>query len=524
MGHSGRKVCDLDQLLAIRERARAEGRRVVHAHGCFDIVHPGHIHYLQFARVQGDLLIVSISADPQVNKGVNRPLIPEDLRAGSLAALECVDHVYVNPHPTAVELLERLRPDVYVKGREYERNADPRFLAEREAVQRHGGRVVFSSGDVIYSSTALIGGMGGMAAFNSEKTRRYLSQYGLTSPALLGLVDRFAGKKIVVVGDYILDRYHFCEASAVAAEAPMMNLRQIRSEDYDGGAGVIASHLAGMGASPVLVTGLAEDEASAGVEERLSARGVNVMAVRTHRRIPLKRRYLADMTKVMKVDEGDSGAHEANSERAVYEGIMAAADGAAAVVFADFGYGLLSRGLLEKVLPELRKRVGVITADVSGMRSDLLAFRGVDLLCPTEREMREALHEFSSGINAVVCGLLEKTGAKQAMVTLGKQGLLVFDQHSEAGPGEAWERRLRSEYLPTLTDRAIDPLGCGDALLAGASLALAAGGSVQAAAYVGSVAAAFEAQQVGNQPITLEALLSGMSCSEEEQPGWRLAS
>ncbi|HSI37160.1 MAG TPA: PfkB family carbohydrate kinase, partial [Tepidisphaeraceae bacterium] len=115
-------------------------------------------------------------------------------------------------------------------------------------------------------------------------------------------------------------------------------------------------------------------------------------------------------------------------------------------------------------------------------------------------------------------------GAKQAMVTLGKQGLLVFDQHSEAGPGEAWERRLRSEYLPALTDRAIDPLGCGDALLAGASLALAAGGSVHAAAYVGSVAAAFEAQQVGNQPITLEALLSGMSCSEDEQPGWRLAS
>src|SRR5438034_4378460 len=105
------KVCSLDALLRHRDAARAAGRTVVHCHGCFDIVHPGHIHYLQFARSLGDLLVVTVSADPQVNKGVNRPLIPDDLRAASLAALECVDIVYVNPHPTAVEILDALKPD-----------------------------------------------------------------------------------------------------------------------------------------------------------------------------------------------------------------------------------------------------------------------------------------------------------------------------------------------------------------------------------------------------------------------------
>src|SRR6478752_7567244 len=116
------KVCSLKRLLEHRAEARGAGRRVVQCHGCFDIVHPGHIQYLQFARSQGDVLVVSVSADPQVNKGADRPLIPDDLRAESLAALECVDYVYVNPHPTAVELLAELRPDVYVKGREYMRN------------------------------------------------------------------------------------------------------------------------------------------------------------------------------------------------------------------------------------------------------------------------------------------------------------------------------------------------------------------------------------------------------------------
>src|SRR5687768_2933955 len=190
-----RKINSLAQLLALREEARSAGRTVVHCHGCFDIVHPGHIHHLQFARSLGDLLVVSVSADTHVNKGVNRPLIPDDLRASSLAALECVDWVYVNPDPTAVELLEQLRPDVYVKGREYERSNDPRFHAERDAVSRHGGRVVFSGADVVYSSTALIGTLGGGGEsadpFRQEKLARYRERHGLSDFNLQTLVRQF---------------------------------------------------------------------------------------------------------------------------------------------------------------------------------------------------------------------------------------------------------------------------------------------------------------------------------------------
>src|SRR5689334_25302346 len=107
-----RKIYAVDRIRALREAARAAGQTVVHCHGCFDIVHPGHIQHLQYARSLGDALVVSVSADTHVNKGVNRPLIPDDLRAASLAALECVDAVYINPDPTAVELLETLRPDI----------------------------------------------------------------------------------------------------------------------------------------------------------------------------------------------------------------------------------------------------------------------------------------------------------------------------------------------------------------------------------------------------------------------------
>lgn len=504
---TNRKTLSLEALLAVREQARAAGRTVVHCHGCFDIVHPGHIAHLQFARSLGDVLVVSVSADSQVNKGADRPLIPQELRAGSLAALECVDAVHVNADPMAVGLLGRLRPDVYVKGREYEASGDPRFLAERDAVTTHGGRVVFSSGEVVYSSTALVGRIKANDPrsedrFNDEKVTRFRDRYGLGQADLHRLLAAGRGRRVVVVGDYMVDRYHFCHATGVAGEAPMMSLRAMQQKDYDGAAGVIALHLAGLGASPTLVTCSADDDLAAAAESRLRAAGASVRAVPARRSTICKHRYLADQTKLFKVDDGAPLPADSRVDERLADELLAAADGADAVIFADFGYGTITGGLLDRVLPDLRRTVPVLSADVSGRQSNLTRFRDFDLLCPTEREVREIQHDFASGLGAVVWNLLKQTRARQAIITLGKQGLVTFDR--DGLPAGA---RLRSEHLPTLTHDCVDALGAGDALLAAATLTLAAGGSLQAAAFVGSLAAAIEVRQIGNEPVTANQIL-----------------
>jgi rfaE bifunctional protein kinase chain/domain/rfaE bifunctional protein nucleotidyltransferase chain/domain len=523
---SNGKINTLDQLLSLRAEARRQARTVVHCHGCFDIVHPGHIAYLQFARRQGDILLVSLTADRQVNKGADRPLIPQDLRAEALAALECVDWVYVNPDPTAVDLLEAVQPDFYVKGREYESNSDPRFLAERDTVTRHGGRVLFSSGEVIYSSTALIGVMdanGAAGALQQEKIRRFRSKFELDDGVLWNLRGRFAGKKVLVIGDYILDRYHHCDANSIAAEGPMMSLRRRASEEFDGGAAVIALHLAGLGASAVLLSALTQHDESRQVEMRLGQSGVMVDCLKQRRQLVSKSRYLAEGSKLFKVDEGEIEPLDSRSEAELAEKILGQARGADAVIFADFGYGAITGGLMDRIATNLRQQVPILCADVSGMGSNLLRFKEMDLLCPTERETRQAMNDFSSGLNAAAWALLTKTGARQAIITLGKQGLIAFDQHVATRPGESWERHLRGEHLPALCSRgrAVDPLGCGDALLATATLTLAAGGSLHAAAYLGSLAAALEAEQSGNRPITSDQLLSRL---QPPMPAVRLAS
>ncbi|MGD0462361.1 MAG: PfkB family carbohydrate kinase [Tepidisphaeraceae bacterium] len=517
---ANQKICNLERLTALRRKARGAGRVVVHCHGCFDIIHPGHIQHLQYAKSLGDELVVTVSADSQVGKGVDRPLIPDDLRAVSLAALECVDWVHVNSHPSAVELLEQLQPDIYVKGKEYEQNHDPRFLAERQMVAKHGGRVVFSSGDVVYSSTALIHALEDREAFTDEKVLRFREKFDLSGRSLGLLLQKFRGQKVVVVGDYILDRYHFCDASGIAGEGPMIALRQLQSQDFDGGAAVIALHLAGLGASATLVTALGGDQESHQTEMRLKARGLAVESSGHRRHLVAKSRYLADQTKLFKVDQGAIDPIDSQAAGDLGEKILAAAQDAAAVVFADFGYGLITQSLLERIMPSLRKTVPILTADVSGRQSSLLWFKSVDLLCPTEREMRETLHDFSSGLGAAVWRLLSETGARQAIITLGKQGLVTFSPPQRSG--DAPLGRLASEYLPALSNRVVDPLGCGDALLATASLTLACGGSLHAAAYLGSVAAALEIQQSGNHPLTSDKLAGALN--DRSAAAARLAS
>ncbi len=497
-----RKVVSLEQLLELRAEAQRRGRSVVHCHGCFDIVHPGHIHHLEYARSLGDMLIVSVSADPHVNKGVNRPLIPDDLRARSLAALECVDAVYLNDHPTAVELLEQLRPDVFVKGREYEKSVDPRFMRERSAVESAGGRVVFTGGEVVYSSTALIHAMETTARFDDEKLRRLIERHELSPARLASMVDGFAGMKVVVVGDYILDRYHFCEALGIAGEAPVMSLRSVRRSEYDGGAGVIARHLAGLGCRPTLVSLWAEDDLSAAAEHRLKEAGVELRGLSTRRSTVVKERYLVEESKVMRVEEGAPVPMDSRQQRQFVETLLEATGDAAAVIFADFGYGCVSEALIEASFPVLRAAGKFIAADVSGAQASLLKFKGADLLTPTEREARGAIGDTTSGLGAVVAELMRRCESREAMITLGRQGLIAYERPAVMGD----DGRLVSEYVPAMCERGIDPLGCGDALLATATAVRASGGSLAAAALLGAYAAAVEVSRVGNVPITLRDL------------------
>jgi rfaE bifunctional protein nucleotidyltransferase chain/domain len=147
-------ILDAAGLELFVRNARAAGRRIVFTNGVFDILHPGHVRYLQAARAHGDVLVVGLNSDASVrrNKGPSRPINVEQERAEVLAALACVDAVSVFDDETPAEIIRRVQPDILVKGADWP--ADQ--IVGRDTVEARGGQVILEPVESGYSTTALI--------------------------------------------------------------------------------------------------------------------------------------------------------------------------------------------------------------------------------------------------------------------------------------------------------------------------------------------------------------------------------
>jgi rfaE bifunctional protein nucleotidyltransferase chain/domain len=148
------RILDRNRLIARVAIARKGGARVVFANGCFDILHVGHVRYLEAARALGDLLVVAVNSDAQVRalKGEGRPLVPERERAEVVASLRAVDLVTIFHEPTVEQLLLSVRPDIHAKGTDYTEETVP----ERDIVRSYGGRVCIVGDPKDHSSTEMV--------------------------------------------------------------------------------------------------------------------------------------------------------------------------------------------------------------------------------------------------------------------------------------------------------------------------------------------------------------------------------
>ena len=152
------RIVKRDELITIVETERQYGKKIILANGCFDVLHVGHVRYLEAARMLGDLLIVGINSDEQARrlKGKGRPLLPQDQRAEIISSIEAVDLVTIFSEPTVEQLLLALKPDIHAKGTDYTEDSVP----ERDVVRSFGGRVAIVGDPKDHSSSQMIERLG----------------------------------------------------------------------------------------------------------------------------------------------------------------------------------------------------------------------------------------------------------------------------------------------------------------------------------------------------------------------------
>jgi rfaE bifunctional protein kinase chain/domain/rfaE bifunctional protein nucleotidyltransferase chain/domain len=484
------KIRDIEELPAEIATLR-RGKRVVQCHGVFDLLHIGHIRHFQEARKFGDILVVTVTPDRYVNKGPHRPVFTEALRAEAIAALDGVDYVAINKWPTAVEAIELVRPDAYAKGSDYaDASTDHTggITLERRAVEGVGGTLVFTD-EITFSSSTLLNRH--MSIFSKE-VNDYLEQFRgkFSVDDVSGFITRARALRVVVIGEAIIDEYHYCETLGKSGKEPILAAQFVRCERFIGGALAVANHVASCSSNVNLVTLLGSQDSH---EEFIrSALSPNVSAdFLTMEGAPtlIKRRFIESypFQKLFEVYVMDGQAAERKSADlcAALEKIVQDAD---LVVVADYGHGMITSSAVD-ILCEQARCLAVnvqVNAGNHGFNT-VSKYRRADFISLSEREIRLETRDPAGDLKKIIERVSTELHCRQLLVTRGAKGSLCYGQ--EQGFFET----------PGFALKTVDRVGAGDAVFAIGSLCAALGAPIEIVGFIGNAVGSEAVAIVGNQ-------------------------
>ena len=441
-------------------------KKIVLAHGVFDVLHHGHVAHLKAASEMGDQLLVSITHDDFVNKGPGRPVFNHDQRAMVVAGLQYVWGAFITQSDSAVGAIEKIEPDIYIKGKDY-RDFDTNGMldAERKAVQAHGGKLVFTDTELDSSSRAINQIMPTLpdAALRwLDLFRRHYSYEDVDGWLSVAAVNSFA-----VLGEAIADEYVFVEPRNKSPKENVITYVPTgKQTSYAGGSHVIASHM------------------------RNYVKRVELPDWMTESYVTKRRWVDAFNQKVFSLAETTG---EWDWPEVPFD--AGAVDGA---VVADFGHGLFPDD------ETMRKVTGAfnwiaLTVQANSLNWGFNTLRKwnrasyvvVDMV---ELDMAQPLN---TPIDQKMISEMTRLGAGMLVVTRGHEGAMIC--HTDRGGPQYLQ-------IPAFSNKPIDRIGAGDAFLAYTSPLVKSGAHIMGVALVGACAAAIHVETEGNRPVPLNKL------------------
>ncbi len=473
-------------------------RETVFVSGTFNVLHPGHLRLLKFAKENGSRLVVGVLTDRASGAGA---YVPQDFRLEAVKMNGLVDEAFFVDGPVEDVILE-IKPSLVVKGKEHRLRENP----EQKAVESYGGKLLFSSGDVIFTSLDLIRReMSSQDQRSIMLPKQFMSRRKVTAKSLQDLMQKFKGLSVVVVGDIIADEYISCDPLGMSEEDPTIVVTPVSTKTFIGGAAIVAAHAASLGANVKFFSVVGDDQTAKFCREELSKYGVDHhLLIDDSRPTTLKQRFRSRSKTLLRVSHLAQRSIEDPLQRELVKSVGAACKSADLLIFSDFNYGSLPQNVVDQITGAAEKSKTKIVADSqsSSQIGDITRFKNADLLTPTEREARIALRNAEDGLVVIAEMVCETANARSAIVKLGEQGVLL---HARSG------NSFETDQIPALNSAPNDVAGAGDCMLVASSLALTVGANMWQAGLLGSVAAAIQVGRVGNTPITQAELLHELS-------------
>lgn len=493
-----KKILPLSQLESALHVERQRGKKVVLCHGVFDLLHPGHIRHFAEASKQGDILVVTLTKDQFVNKGPGRPAFTEQLRAESVAAIENVNYVAINETPTAVEAIKLIRPDVYVKGADYEeRSGDitQGIYAEEKAVNEVGGRIHFTH-DITFSSTTILNSHFGVYP---EKARQFLANFKqkVRPDDMIDSMKAFKDLRVLLIGDTIVDEYHYCQPLGKSPKETIVSTRYLSEEAFPGGILACANHIAAFSDHVDMITCLGKKETKQElIEAQLNKKVKTKFFYREDACTVIKRRYVepAFLTKMFQISfltDTDIPAALSNDIVRYLREVMGNYD---LVVVADYGHGFLTKEIRDVICeraPFLALNVQTNSANLG--YNPVTKYPKADYICIDEPELRLAMQQKYSEIHDLIDAFSKKYAGATITITRGHNGSIT------ATPTEGDPNHYLYFESPSVSSKIVDRVGAGDAYLAVTSMLAATKSSPEVIGFVGNAAGAMAVEVVCNR-------------------------
>ncbi|MBU1907805.1 adenylyltransferase/cytidyltransferase family protein [Patescibacteria group bacterium] len=487
-----KKVYPIDELATQIEALRKDGKRIVQCHGCFDLLHAGHLKHFETAKKEGDILVVTVTSDRFVNKGPGRPVFPHQIRAETLAALDLVDFVAVCDSPSAVHAIELLRPDVYVKGKNYAdkcNDVTTNTFEEKQAVEQYGGRMFFTL-ETVFGSSSLLNQYFELyprevQLFLEDFRKRYSAE------DVLRALEGIRGLKVLVVGDAVVDEYHYVSPMGRTSKSNIVASRFLSDESFAGGIFACANHVAGFCDDVHLVTCLGLRDTKEGyIRQNLKSNVKTSFVYRSDCPTTVKRRYVdrLNLSKLFEVYFFEDAPMPDETEDqlvATLEKLLPEYD---VVISLDYAHGFLSQRTINLIV-ERSKFLAVNTQTNAANigYNPVVKYPRADYVCIDEPELRLATRDRFGAIEPLLTSVVEKLQSPKGVVTRGHNGCLV----TEAGKGLT--------HIPVMSQKIVDTVGAGDAFLAITAPCVASGLPMELVGFIGNAVGAKAVTIVGNR-------------------------
>jgi len=504
-GKAPSKVKRLEELGPIMDKLRKNKKKIVHCHGVFDLLHLGHIRHLNAARKFGDILVVTLTADRYVKRGPGRPVFNHDLRAETLANLAVTDYVAVVDSPTALDAIRTVRPTFYVKGSDYankEQDLTAKIYDEESAVKSAGGKLVFTD-DLTFSSSQLINlHLDSYPAETVKYLKKLSEKYSIDYIAQT--MKRMSKLKILVIGDTIIDQYHYCVAMGKSSKESIVAHKYVSEEDFAGGSLATANHVAQVSHRVELATVLGKKNSFEPFIRKHLDKHIKPKFFHCPNSVTtIKRRYVNQEVnrKMFEICYLDDCMLAERAEKQIQSYLKANLPKFDLVVVSDFGHGMITKEIVN-ILSSKSKCLAInVQTNSANLGFNLVTkFPRADFVCIDQLELQLATGERFASMPNLVKRIQKELRCKQVIATRGPSGSISYNKKDGI------------HVAPTYSRQSLDTMGAGDAFYSFAAPCFAAGVPQDLLSFIGNAVGALKVQIIGNrEPVRTVDLMKFMS-------------